>query len=71
MIVMCSSHSHDCHVKCSISHSTSPLASFQAIRVGITLDDLVLVRRKSHHGAGISTIMSYIDSNSRYSNCRR
>ena len=47
----------------------APLASFQAIRVRMTLDYLVVTHRKSHHGADTSMVLSYTDDNSIFSNC--
>ena len=64
--LLSSGHPHDCHVRFSISNSTSPPASFQAIRVGMTLDSLVFVYCKSHHCDDNSVILFYTSCGSRY-----
>ena len=55
-----SGHSRDSHVRYDLSHSTSPVALLQAIRVRITLKSLMFVCRMSHDYTNASTILLYI-----------
>ena len=61
-----SSHSHDYHVRCTISHSTSLLASFQTSRVGMMLDSWSSCTAKIHYCADNSRILFYTGGNSEY-----